>query len=302
VGLHRAQYNIFNQQVTREAYLEFIRDKDLASYSNRNKAIQECVAFSKAQNYRANTISISERATGAYIERCEDVEEVNNCVSSRFSGYLIIGQDAHYCYRGLGVNSSFNYHCHGFDTTNNYFCYTPRGGGNNLYSAFLYSNCSDCFGCSSLNKKSYCILNKQYSKDEYFKLVPRIIEHMKSTGEWGEWFPIEYAPHFYEEGSWAEFMNDIPREVAIARGYKMLPTSNEVKEPESVSDMPDRLLPEHIPSLLSKPVKCSKTGKLFNLQKRELDFYLRMQIPIPRVHWNERMQERINTRQLIPAV
>jgi hypothetical protein len=302
VGLNRAQYCIFNQQVSREAYLEFILDRDLASYASRKKAIQECDLFSKEQKYQANTISISDRATGAYIERCEDVEEVNNCVSSRFSGYLIIGQDAHYCYRGLGVKSSFTYHCHGFDSSNNYFCYTPRGGGNNVYSAFLYNNCTDCFGCSSLTKKSYCILNKQYSKDEYFDLVPRIIAHMKSTGEWGEWFPIEYAPHYYEEGSWAEFMKDIPREVALARGYKMLPVSGELKNLEAITDLPDRLTPEVIPALIAKPIRCPKTGKLFNLQKRELEFYLRMQIPVPRVHWNERMQERINSRQLIPAV
>jgi len=30
----------------------------------------------------------------------------------------------------------------------------------------------------------YCILNKQYSKEEYEELVPKIIEHMQKTGEW----------------------------------------------------------------------------------------------------------------------
>jgi hypothetical protein len=32
--------------------------------------------------------------------------------------------------------------------------------------------------------KQYCILNKQYTKEEYEELVPKIIEHMKKTGEW----------------------------------------------------------------------------------------------------------------------
>ena len=31
---------------------------------------------------------------------------------------------------------------------------------------------------SSLRNKSYCILNKQYTKEEYEELVPKIIEHM----------------------------------------------------------------------------------------------------------------------------
>jgi hypothetical protein len=44
--------------------------------------------------------------------------------------------------------------------------------------------------------KEYCILNKQYTKEEYEILVPKIIEHMKTfpsphgrgaRGEGGEW-------------------------------------------------------------------------------------------------------------------
>jgi hypothetical protein len=302
VDLSREEYCIFNQKVTKSAYEQFLAGKDLASYNNRIIAVAECNAFAVAQNYKAKTISISERATGAYIERCEDVEQVYNAVSSRFSGYLIIGQDAHHCYRGLGVRSSFTYQTHGFDSSVNVYCYTVRGGSNNIYSTFLYNNCSDCFGCTGLKKNSYCILNKQYSKEEYLELVPRIIAHMKSTGEWGEWFPIQYAPHYYEEGSWAEFMHDIPREVARKRGYLLLPDS-ELKTPSDQTDsIPDKLSGADITTLLATPVRCQKTGKLFNLQRRELDFYLKLGIPVPRVHWNHKMQARINSRELVPAV
>jgi hypothetical protein len=41
-----------------------------------------------------------------------------------------------------------------------------------------------CFACVGLRHKQYCILNKQYTRDEYEVLVPRIIEHMRKTGEW----------------------------------------------------------------------------------------------------------------------
>jgi hypothetical protein len=42
-------------------------------------------------------------------------------------------------------------------------------------------------------------LNKQYTKEEYEKLLPKIIAHMKKTGEWGEFFPISISPFNYEE-------------------------------------------------------------------------------------------------------
>lgn len=42
----------------------------------------------------------------------------------------------------------------------------------------------NCFGCIGLRNKQYCILNKQYTKEQYEELVPKIIEHMTKTGEW----------------------------------------------------------------------------------------------------------------------
>ena len=71
-------------------------------------------------------------------------------------------------------------------------------------------HCQDCFGCVGLKNKSYCIFNKQYSKQEYNELVPKIIEHMKKplpnpllggegTSERGEFFPAKYSPYAYNE-------------------------------------------------------------------------------------------------------
>ena len=33
------------------------------------------------------------------------------------------------------------------------------------------SGCQDCFGCVNLKKKSYCIFNEQYSRDEYLEKI-----------------------------------------------------------------------------------------------------------------------------------
>lgn len=45
-------------------------------------------------------------------------------------------------------------------------------------------NSSDLFGCIGLNHGSYAIMNRAYSQQEYEKLQSKIIDHMKSTGEW----------------------------------------------------------------------------------------------------------------------
>jgi hypothetical protein len=47
------------------------------------------------------------------------------------------------------------------------------------YSEFCY-NASHMFGCSYMQRgNSYCVLNKQYTKEEYEAIVPKIIQHMK---------------------------------------------------------------------------------------------------------------------------
>ncbi len=38
------------------------------------------------------------------------------------------------------------------------------------FSAFLNS-CTECFGCVALTHKKYCIFNKQYTKEEYLKMI-----------------------------------------------------------------------------------------------------------------------------------
>ena len=60
-------------------------------------------------------------------------------------------------------------------------------------------NTAHCFLCVGIDRKSYCILNKQYTKEEYEELVPRIIEKMMADGEWGEFFPASMSPFGYNE-------------------------------------------------------------------------------------------------------
>jgi hypothetical protein len=46
---------------------------------------------------------------------------------------------------------------------------------------FCPQNVSHLFGCIGLRNQQYCILNKQYTKEEYEKTVALIIEHMQQT-------------------------------------------------------------------------------------------------------------------------
>lgn len=68
------------------------------------------------------------------------------------------------------------------------------------YSAYS-SRCENIFGCCGLLGAKNAILNTVYSQQEYDVLQKKLQDHMKSTGEWGQFFPGSFAPSPYDE-SW----------------------------------------------------------------------------------------------------
>jgi hypothetical protein len=74
-------------------------------------------------------------------------------------------------------------------------------------------SCKNCFGCVGLRNKEYCILNKQYTKEEYERLISNIIEHMQSIGERGNFMPIEYSSFAYNESVAQDFLPITKQEV-----------------------------------------------------------------------------------------
>jgi hypothetical protein len=54
----------------------------------------------------------------------------------------------------------------------------------------MYSfSCKNCFGCFNLKNKQYCILNKEYSKEEYERLVTEIKQNLREKGQYMNFLP-----------------------------------------------------------------------------------------------------------------
>ena len=160
---------------------------------------------------------------------------------------------------------------------------------------FCFS-CNSCFGCTSLQQKTNCILNKQYLKGEYDVLAAKIIENMKANDEWGRFFPVALSPFAYNESMAMDWF-PISKEEAISQKYawkehdevlnvkKVIPAD---RLPDSINDIPD--------DIVNWAIKCGKTGRPFRIVKQELDFYRKMKLPIPHLHPEERNKERLKRR------
>jgi len=154
-----------------------------------------------------------------------------------------------------------------------------------------------CFACVGLRNKQYCILNKQYTEEEYNILVPKIIEHMRKTGEWGEFFSPSLSPFGYNETVAMEYF-PLSKEEVLKLGFnwsdyeppfpkveKIIPAS---KLPENIADIPD--------DILNWAIECEVTKKPFRIIKQELEFYRKHSLPIPRRHPDQRHLDRLALR------
>ncbi len=177
---------------------------------------------------------------------------------------------------------------------------------NIYYSSYCINNCSNLFWCVWLQNKKYCILNKQYTKEEYEKLVPKIISYMitspqpSPTGEgveqeWWEFFSGNIAPFWYNETiaqeyfplsqksavkSWFKWSN---YEAPFPKVEKIIPAQ---KLPDDIKDIPD--------DILNWAIECEVSKKPFKIILQELKFYRKHNLPIPKRHPNQRHLDRIS--------
>lgn len=194
VGLSNAEYNIFNKAYKKEDY-----EKE-AKKLKENFDYKSFEALDKKMPKKLYHGNMIEDCVGDYMLNCKecvacfDIEKSQNCA---YGENIMECKDvmdcscttlAELCYENLSAVNSYNCNF----SIGAWYCH-------DVFYSESCNNSSNLFGCIGLNKKHYCIINKQYTKEEYEALVPKIIAHMKSTGEYGEFFPMELSPFEYEE-------------------------------------------------------------------------------------------------------
>ena len=294
VGLRNAKNQILNKEATLEECKNTILQYKTDPIFRANFQ-KQYTALKLSKPHRASWQINTENCTGNYIWSSKNATHCFNVRHLEDTAFMYEGH-AHTttCDTARVANGEMLYECASIVGL------SYAVGCNLTYQCANVLYCDNCngtensFGSVSLKKHQWCILNKQYTQGEYEDLVPKIIEHMRSTGEWGEFFPIATSPFGYNETKACEWY-PLEQEEVLQHGWKWSyyeapnpkvdKTVPADKLPASVGDIPD--------DILNWAITCEESGKPFKLTQQELQFYRQRNIPIPHLSPKQRYYNRI---------
>jgi len=329
-NLRNKSYYILNQSYGKEEYFEKIKEFGLESYKQLSEVKQRFIEIKTKSLHKFARIYNSPNSTGDNLanvsnsKQCfdanKDVRDSKFCINAT--------QSMNDSYDGYGVGAKVDLLYESVDTgvsgSRFYFDIFIWGGSDVIYCYGCHGS-HNMFGCIGLHNKSYCILNKQYSKEEYEELVPKIIKHMNDMPyvdkkgriyKYGEFFPPELSPFSYNETIAQEYF-PLTKEQAIEQGYSW-------KDPEERNykiQIPNDQLPDNIrdveDDIVNKVIGCAhaqlSTSQVdnpdrlepacneqcttaFKIIPDELQFYRKMNLPLPRLCSNCRHYQRLKQR------
>ncbi len=259
------------------------------------------------ENVSGNYISFSKNVRNCFLVR--EGEHLRYCQYVQESP----GSKDCYDYSIWGDNNRFVYECcaSGINTNMIKFCVYVQEGVSEIEYSYCCSASSNLFGCIGVRRKQYCILNKQYEKEDYFRLVEEIKKQMMNVPyidgggreyRYGEFFPIEMSPIDYNQSVSFEYFPKSEKEV-LREGWGW----KKVFERDIKIDVASGTLDDEINNVqddvLQKVIQCEHNGtcghpctKGFRIISKELSFYRRFGLPLPRLCPNCRHLERVEQR------
>jgi len=319
VNLVNGKYCIWNKQYTKEEYFKKLTELKLNTFSDIKKLEKEFIEFRKKFPVKAVAGVKSEKVSGNWLSNCKNVLQSFDCVGVKDGKHLFMVFDAEDCmdFYEWGNKAEQIYeavNC-GINIARLYFCNQCWMGASDLYYCNTCPGARNCFGCVGLKKGEYSILNKKYSKEKYGILKEKIIKQMKEMPfmdkrgfkyYFGENFPEMFSDFAYNE-TIANYHFPLSREEALSRGYawkdnqkkNYKPTIEPKDLPETIAEVND--------SILNEVIECEDKNNLesvgaFIITKNELNFYRRMDLPLPRASFNIRHLRRMKKRPMLQLI
>ncbi len=311
VNLVNKSYCIFNEQFSKEDYDKKLKEMELDKWTSlvlaKEKAKNFWLEFPNKFMQGIKNVDVS----GEYITHSKNVKKSYLIRESKDLKYVQHSQvpSSYDCMDStlIGCQSELLYETSvcGWGGVNFRFCAECWDGGRELeYSMFCGRLAANLLGCVGILKQQYCILNKQYTKEEFFILRDKILKHMDEMPfidkkgriyTYGEFFPPEFSPFAYNQTILPEHFPS-NKETAEDLGVRW----QEINSSEYEITIKSKGLPDSIKDvtegILKEVIECDNCGHAYRIILPEFDFLRQMNIPIPRTCIDCRHNERISNR------
>ncbi|MBI2634592.1 hypothetical protein HYW82_02920 [Candidatus Peregrinibacteria bacterium] len=293
-GLRNKQYYIMNEPHTREQYEVKLKMLELNKYSKYQNARRFFEQFIKGLPHRANWNLNVEESSGNYLINCKNALECFDSFELQDCSYCTWVFTSHDCHDVYGMgHGSFVLEGLGVEKLNNSAFNTFVSDSSDCWYSDVCFHSMYLFGCTGLKHKKYCILNKEYMEKEYENLKAKIIEHMKKTGEWGQFFPTALSPFSYNETA-ANYRFPLSEETALENGFSWCePDPKEYLKQDF--EMTDDLACVDA-GICDKILACADCGKNYKIMPKELNFYRKRNVALPRKCTDCRFLDRFKLR------
>ncbi len=296
-GLLNAAYNIHNKPLSKEMYFEE-KEKILAQkaeFAKRHESVNKNGESLGSKNMQWQRIIFSENVENGFL--CSYLKDARNAflvswitLCSNFYDTMEagFGSDDFYAVIQAGTHS------------NNVYCSNYINHSTNIYYSFNLDACSYCLGCIGLNNKSFCIFNKEYSKDERFVLADKIFAQMEKDGDLWKFFPASMNP-FYFNDTLAYLIDDTFTKEEVLKDW-YLRRDEEIKV--DIADGADVITIKDFnqfqwfdtagkwninPEILKKVIQDNKWN-YYKIVPMELDFLQKYWLPLPELHRLDRIK------------
>src|SRR3989344_2064404 len=299
-NLRNKQYYFFNEPLTKEEYERKLQEINLGSRTTLRFWQNKFFDFIRNDIKRSVRNEKTINSLGTFLRECKNcfmcfwIEGGENL---RYIDYALMVKDSMDISVAGGAMTSYGERLYELNNGGPYdvkFSLLVRTRDSVEYS-MNSTSLENCFGCVGLRNKKYCIFNKQYTEDDYWKTLDVIKTKMLADGEYGEFFPISMSPYPYN-ASLAQFEFPLTKEgVEKIGGYWAEGVvSLEGINPKNI--LKDEQIPDDIKNvsdnILEKVLICEVTGKPFMITRAELEFYRRKNLPLPAKHPYQRIMER----------
>lgn len=294
-NLQGKEYHIFNEPVSKEEY-ETIR-KSFSSHEFLMDKMKKFHEFKLKFPYKFLRGFQNEGCSGNHLVNCKNATQCFDSMNIWDGKYctqmFIKSKDCMDVHEGGDCEMTYESNNFGYNSYGMRFCLHCMNQNSDLTYCDLCFSSSHLFGCFGLKRNKYCILNRQYTEEEYNELILKIIEHMKGTGEWGEFYPSKYSAFPYNLTP-AQDWYPLTKEEAKAKGYKWRDQDEKEYQKSSYEIKDD--IKDVDESIMDALLSCEACEKNYKIVEQEYRIYKRMGLPIPRKCFSCRDKDRMALR------